>query len=114
MGGSLRSSAPPWSGSCAVNATWDGTRDRFLLDFANVPYAGLSDIPSPSGEKNGTYIWIDRDMEAGVRLTPWETAAPMNPAVIAKFDDAPFIKVFDNGYARLYRIACGCTPTICL
>ena len=96
-----------------VNATWDRTRDPFLLDFANVPYAGLSDIPSPSGEKNGTYIWIDRDMEAGVRLTPWETAAPMNPAVIAKFDDAPFIKVFDNGYARLYWIAWGCTPTTC-
>src|SRR5438128_3200849 len=96
-----------------VNATWDRTRDPFLLDFANVPYAGLSDIPSPSGEKNGTYIWIDRDMEAGVRLTPWETAAPMNPAVIAKFDDAPFIKVFDNGYARLYWIAWGCTPTMC-
>ena len=96
-----------------VNATWDRTRDPFSLDFAQAPYAGLSDIPSPSGVKNGTYVWIDRDMEAGVRLTPWETAAPMDPAVIAKFDDAPFIKVFDNGYARLYWIAWGCTPTTC-
>lgn len=96
-----------------VNATWDRTRDPFSLDFAHAPYAGLSDIPSPSGEKNGTYVWIDRDMEAGVRLTPWETATPMDPAVIAKFDDAPFIKVFDNGYARLYWIAWGCTPTTC-
>ncbi len=96
-----------------VNATWDRTRDPFSTDFANVSYAGLSDIPSPSGVKNGTYIWIDRDMEAGVRLTPWETATPMAPAVIAKFDDAPFIKLFDNGYARLYWIAWGCTPTTC-
>ena len=37
----------------------------------------------------------------------------MDPAVVAKFDDAPFIKVFDNGYARLYWIAWGCTPTTC-
>ncbi|HWM50366.1 MAG TPA: hypothetical protein VNO76_03345, partial [Thermoplasmata archaeon] len=96
-----------------VNATWDRTRNPFLPGFANVPYAGLSNITSPSGEKNGTYVWIDRDMEAGVRLTPWETAAPMDPAVIAKFDDAPFIKVFDNGYARLYWIAWGCTATAC-
>src|SRR5947209_4990576 len=94
-----------------INATWDRTRDPFLPEFANVPFAGLSDIPSPSGVKNGTYVWIDRDMEAGVRLTPWETAAPMDPAVIAKFDEAPFTKVFDNGYARLYWIAWGSAPT---
>src|SRR5881409_3282898 len=94
-----------------INATWDRTRDPFLPGFANVPYAGLSDIPSPSGVKNGTYVWIDRDMEAGVRLTPWEAAAPMDPAVIAKFDSAPFIKVFDNVYARLYWIGWGCAPT---
>src|SRR5436309_9701359 len=94
-----------------INATWDRTRDPFLPEFANVPFAGLSDIPSPSGVKNGTYVWIDRDMEAGVRLTPWEAAAPMDSAVIAKFDSAPFIKVFDNGYARLYWIGWGCAPT---
>src|SRR2546427_220485 len=94
-----------------VNATRDPARDPFLPEFANVPYAGPSDIPSPSGAKNGPDVSIDRDMEAGVRLTPWETAAPMDPAVIAKFDAAPFIKVFDNGYARLYWIGWGCAPT---
>src|SRR2546422_718270 len=94
-----------------INATWDRTRDPFLPEFANVPYAGLSDIPSPSGVKNGTYVWIDRDMEAGGRLTPWEAATPMDPAVIAKFDSAPFIKGFDNRYARVYWIGWGSAPT---
>jgi len=93
------------------NATWDRTRDPFLE--AGDPYAGLVNINSPSGRKNGTIIWLDRDTEAGIRLTPWETANPMDPAVIAKFDEAPFIKIFDNGYARLYWIAWGCTPTTC-
>ena len=88
-----------------VNATWDRTRSPFS-DPVWDP-ADFSGIDSPSGEKNGTYIWIDRDMEAGVRLTPWEAAVPMDPAVIAKFDNAPFIKVFDNGYARLYWIGWG-------
>jgi len=96
-----------------INATWDRTRAPFLPEFLADPFAGLSGIDSPSGRKDGTYVWIDRDMEAGLRLTLWETAAPMDPDVIAKFDSAPFIKVFDNGYAQLYWIAWGCTPTTC-
>jgi len=32
----------------------------------------------------------------------------MDRGVIARFDDSPFMKVFDNGYARLYWIARGC------
>ncbi|MCI4372001.1 MAG: hypothetical protein L3J78_05060, partial [Thermoplasmata archaeon] len=96
-----------------INATWDRTRTPFLPEYAGDPYAGLSEIDSPSGVKNATYVWIDRDMEAGVRLTPWEPALPMDPKVIAKFDTAPFFKVFDSGYARLYWIAWGCTPTTC-
>src|SRR2546428_311682 len=96
-----------------LNATWDRTRAPFLPDSLADPFAGLVGIDSPSGRKNGTYIWIDRDMEAGVRLTPWETAAPMNTTVIERFDASPFVKVFDNGYARLYWIAWGCTPSTC-
>ena len=99
-----------------INATWDRTRAPFLtasLVIPYDPYVGLRNISSPSGVKNGTYIWIDRDMESGLRLTPWESAEPMNSTVIARFDDSPFIKVFDNGYARLYWIAWGCTPATC-
>jgi len=96
-----------------LDATWDRTRAPFLPDALRDPYAGLSGIESPSGPRNGTYVWIDRDMEAGLRLTPWETAAPMDPAVIARFEGAPFIRVFDNGYGQLYWIAWGCQPTTC-
>jgi len=94
-----------------INATWDRTRTPFT-DPVWAP-ADFSGIESPSGTKNGTYVWIDRDMEAGVRLLPWEAAAPMDSAVIEKFDNVPFIRVFDNGYARIYWIAWGCTPTSC-
>ncbi len=88
-----------------IDATWDRARAPFSDPVWDA--ADFSGIESPSGVKDGTYVWIDRDMEAGVRLTPWEAAAPMDPAAIAKFDSAPFIKVFDNGYARLYWIGWG-------
>src|SRR5438552_508284 len=96
-----------------LNATWDRTRTPFLPVSLNDPYTGLSRIDSPSGQRDGTYVWIDQDMEAGVRLTPWEAATPMDPVVVAKFDASPFLKVFDNGYARVYWIAWGCLPTTC-
>ena len=96
-----------------VNATWDRARTPFLLGPTGDPFVGLSDINSPSGVKDATYVWIDQDMIAGVRLTPWETAAPMDPSVVAKFQTSPFVKVFDNGYAQLYWIAWGCSVTAC-
>jgi len=80
-----------------------------LANIPGDPLNGLGSIDSPSGVKNATYVWIDRDMKAGVRLGPFEPAVPMPPDVVAKFDGSPFVKVFDNGYAQLYWIAWGCT-----
>lgn len=91
-----------------LDATWDRTSAPFLSMDVSDPYAGLRSIPSPSGTKDGTYLWIDRDTEAGVRLHPWDPAVPTDAAVLAKFDQSPFVKVFDNGYARIYWIAWGC------
>lgn len=97
-----------------VDATWDRARTPFLPGpDPSDPVAGLTGIESPSGRGNGSYVWIDRDMEAGLRLTPWEAALRMDPTVLAKFEKAPFVKVFDNGFARLYWIAWGCTPSTC-
>src|SRR2546425_232941 len=92
-----------------INATWDRTRAPFLVNIPGDPLNGLGSIDSPSGVKNATYVWIDRDMKAGVRLGPFEPAVPMPLDVVAKFDGSPFVKVFDNGYAQLYWIAWGCT-----
>jgi len=91
-----------------LNATWDRATIPFQPFSVGNPFAGLRAIPSPSGTKDGTYVWIDRDMEAGLRLQPWDPAVPMDLAVLRKFDDSPFIKVFDNGYARVSWIAWGC------
>jgi hypothetical protein len=91
-----------------LDATWDRTSIPFASTSIGDPYAGLRSIPAPSGTQDGTYVWIDRDMEAGVRLHPWDPAVPMDRAVLDKFERSPFVKVFDNGYARIYWIAWGC------
>ena len=90
-----------------LNATWDRSRTPFLLNLSE-PRDGLGSIDSPSGIKDATYVWIDRDMKAGVRLGPFEPAVPMPADVVAKFDGSSFIKVFDNGYAQLYWVVWGC------
>ncbi|MGQ0797168.1 MAG: hypothetical protein ACT4OI_04780 [Methanobacteriota archaeon] len=91
-----------------INATWDASRSPFVADTFSEARDGLVDVRSPSGVKDVTFVWIDADMQRGVQLFPWEPAVPMGAEAIANFSEAPFMKVFDNGYARIYWIAWGC------
>ena len=93
-----------------VDATWDTTRTPLLAGTFVEARSGLIGIPSPSGVRNGSYVWVDGDIERGVQLYPWDPAVPMSPEAIAKFDDAPFVKVFDNAYARVYWIDWALAP----
>ncbi|HKZ99810.1 MAG TPA: hypothetical protein VJ326_09530 [Thermoplasmata archaeon] len=91
-----------------VDATWDATRTPFLAGTFEEARDGLLGILAPSGVADASYVWVDRDTEAGVQLFPWEPAHPMSAPAKSKFGESPFIKVFDNGYARAYWIAWGC------
>ena len=91
-----------------VNATWDTTVAPFFATTWAGAEPGLVSIPSPSGVRNATYVWLDLVETQGVELRVWQPAVPMSPAAIAKFDDSPFIKVYDDGYAQAYLIAWGC------
>lgn len=91
-----------------ADATWDATRSPFLADSFAEGRHGFLEVRAPSGAADVAYVWVDRDIEAGVQLFPWEPAVPMSEASKGKFSDAPFVKVFDNGFARLYWIAWGC------
>jgi hypothetical protein len=91
-----------------INATWDTTAAPFLApDFATAE-PGLAYVQAPVGNLRVRYVWLDKDTEAGVQLYPWEPAAPMSPAAIAKYSDSPFIKVYDSGYGQMYLVAWGC------
>lgn len=94
-----------------VAATWDTSRTPFFVATFPEAEADLVDIPSPSGTRNASLVWIDRDIQQGVQLYPWEPALPMPAEAFPKFSQVPFVKVFDTGYAQLYWIAWGCDET---
>ncbi len=91
-----------------LDATWDSTQIPLPAESFDEAREGLLAIESPSGRRDAAYVWIDRDVQEGVQLFPWEPALPMESAAVAKFSESPFVKLFDNGYARLYWIAWGC------
>lgn len=85
-----------------VDATWDATRAPFLAGNYTAARDGFLRVRSPSGVRDVAFVWLDDDIERGIQLFPWEPAVPMSPSAVAKFSDAPFVKVFDNGYARIF------------
>ncbi len=91
-----------------VNATWDTTVAPFFAATWTEAVPGLVDVASPSGIRNVTYVWLDVVETQGVELRVWQPAVPMSPAAIAKFNESPFIKVYDDGYAQSYWVAWGC------
>ncbi len=97
-------------GFAGVDATWDTTSAPFLAsDFAGAR-SGLVDVYTPSGTHNVSYVWIDRELAAGVQLMPWDPAEPMSAAALEKFSSEPFLKVYDDGFAQMYWIDWGLAP----
>ena len=95
-------------GFSGVNATWDTAVTPFFAASWADARPGLVSVPSPSGTRDVSYVWLDRVETRGVELRVWEPAVAMSPAAIAKFGASPFIKVYDDGYAQVYWIAWGC------
>ena len=91
-----------------VNATWDTTVAPFFATTWTDARLGLVGVPSPSGIRDVTYVWLDVVETQGVELRVWQPAVPMSPAAIAKFSESPFVKVYDDGFAQVYWIAWGC------
>ena len=58
----------------------------------------------PAGKKRLDYVLITDTISKGVALKQWEPAEPMSKEALDKFETKYFIKIFDNGEAKLYRI----------
>ena len=91
-----------------VNGTWDTTAAPFFAATFAEAEAGLVNVRAPSGVGNVSYVFVDRVEQNGVQLRPWEPAQPMPASTLTMLSGAPFIKVFDSGYAQVYWIAWGC------
>ena len=90
-----------------TNATWDTARDSLLADSFDDAREEMEDVNSPSGRKRVDFVAIDKDLEAGAMLFPWDPAPRPSEAAINKFEDSPYMKLYDNGYSRLYYVNWG-------
>ncbi len=90
-----------------TNATWDTARETLLAASFNDARAEMEEVNSPSGRKRVDFVAIDRDLEAGAMLFPWDPAPKPTEAAIEKFDGSPYMKLYDNGYSRLYYVNWG-------
>lgn len=90
-----------------TNATWDTAPDSLLADSFEDASAEMEEVRTPSGPKRVDYAFIDDDIEKGAMLYPWDPAPALSEEAIEKFQKAPYMKFFDNGYSRLYYVNWG-------
>lgn len=93
-----------------VNATWDTARLTLVADSFPDALMEMQSVRSPSGERRVDFVMIDADLAQGVQLYPWEPAHPLSDAAREKFAYAPYIKVYDSGYAQVYWVNWGLAP----
>jgi hypothetical protein len=93
-----------------VNGTWDTAQDTLLADTFEEARDEMEEVDAPSGKKRVDYVAFDEDMEKGVMLYPWNPAPLPSAEAVHKFDDSPYMKLFDNGYSKLYYVNWGLAP----
>jgi hypothetical protein len=91
------------------DATWDTVTLVFHAEDFDDARQELESADSPSGTRRVEYVAFDRDTTGGVLLYPWDPAEPMSDEAIGKFEDAPFQKMYDDGYSSFFRINWGLT-----
>ena len=64
----------------------------------------VKQVSIPAGDKRLDFVLITNKIQSGVTLKQWDPAEPMSDSAINKFDSEPFIKLYDNGDAKLYYI----------
>jgi len=92
-------------GFADTSPSWEYAPKVFHSNSFNESKEQLLNCKTPSGEKRINYVFLDKTMkEKGVALTQYENAEPMGKESIEKFNHEPFVKIYDNGYAQVYRI----------
>ena len=93
-----------------VDATWDAARLTLVAGSFADAEAEMRSVHAPSGDRRVDFVMIDGDLVQGVQFAPWEPARPLGDAARGKFADAPYVKVFDSGYAQVYWVDWGLVP----
>ncbi len=90
-----------------INATWDYAYNTIHGENITEFQDELEEVQTPSGKRPIDFVLITGTMEKGVALLQWESAEPMSKEAIDKFDEPPFIQLYDDGSTRIYAVAEG-------
>jgi len=90
-----------------INATWDTAKDALHSPSFEGAKEEMLLVESPSGPKRVDYLILDKDVKEGAMLYPWDEARPLSKEAIKKFEDSPYQKFYDSGYAQIYWVNWG-------
>jgi len=79
------------------DASWD---DAYLTLHAD----SYEDCREEIEEEGVNYVLINDMIREGAALKQWENADPMSDEAVEKFEKPPFLKLYDDGTSRVYRI----------
>ena len=91
-------------GFANFNSSWEYAPNTLHGELVSEIQTELNQVNIPAGKLSIDYVLITNAIKRGVALEQWSTAEPMSDNAIQKFETEPFIKIYDNGEARLYFI----------
>jgi hypothetical protein len=91
-------------GFAGLNATWDGARKTLHASTYTECRDEIAGLKTPSGEKSIDYVLLDKDIKEGAALLQWENADPMSQEAQEKFEEWPFIKLYEAGGVEVYGL----------
>ena len=85
-------------------ATWDTAGDVLHGKPGQGTEAALADVDTPNGDRPVTAVLLSEDLREGAALYQWTVARPIDGEEWDKFFSEPFLRVFDNGDARVFAV----------
>lgn len=91
-------------GFAGLNATWDEADKTLHSASYEECRDEIESIKIPSGEKTIDYILLDDDIKEGVALLQWENAEPMSLEAQRKFENWPFVKLYEANGVEVFGL----------
>ena len=86
-------------------ATWDTTPRTFTsANFSPEVKAELASANAPLTPRQVQYVLLTDVMKRGIALDPNAPAVPITDASLLKFEQGPFVTLYDNGFAKVVMI----------
>lgn len=92
-------------GVAGLQASWDSGEQAWFASNWSEARPHLEEMSLPGGADRVEYVVVTPATRAGVALAPWERARQLDGDALAKFDEDPFVTVYDRGGVQVHRVA---------